>query len=87
MSLQVDFLLKPFEAYNRRCFRIRLLKEHFNVYFCFRRRLIVNYAATYISVDRQLQMASSPTLSLENEGKHRVRIKGEGGGKALFNLV
>lgn len=43
MSLQVDFLLKPFEAYDRMYFRPRLLKQHFH-FFC--SRLIVNYAAT-----------------------------------------
>lgn len=32
MSLQVDFLLKPFEAYNRMYFRPRLLKQHFHFF-------------------------------------------------------
>lgn len=46
MSLQVDFLLKPFEAYSRMCFRIRLLKWRFYIYIFFCSGLIVNYATT-----------------------------------------
>lgn len=66
MSLQVDFLLKPFEAYNRMYFRPRLLKQHFH-FFCSRRT--VNYAAT--NCGWAVLMVSSPNVSLEKDRQDR----------------
>lgn len=70
MSLQVDFLLKPFEAYNRMCFRIRLLKRHFYFYF-FLQWPHCQLHCCKLSVDMQLWMALSPNVSLEKEEKDR----------------
>lgn len=77
MSLQVDFLLKPFEAYSRMCFRIRLLKWRFYIFY-FLQWAHCQLRHHKLSVDRRLWMTLSPNVSLVKEEKDRTETEGRG---------